>query len=270
MYKTQGPVGTCGYIAYEDETPRYVGIGSPTRKNHLFKRYNSNRILNAYLKAGFKFRVEEFVFETSREAVKWECKMIQVLGRVCNQTGTLFNFSEGGEHNAKNLKWYHNPSTQVEVRLPVGTVVSAGWAPGRNSKTNSGLRVYHNTKTLEIRLLSEPPDEWVLGYPPGQHRHARGTQLFFNTATQEHKRFSRDETPPDPWVERPPTTGKKFKYTPKPSSHWRHIRNPETGERRRIPPDSPLPQGWVAGTGTTNTGSFSAGNPRNKKKTEPQ
>lgn len=90
------------YIIFdENKIPRYIGKGSNKRVlDHWFnkkrKGKRGNKILNKKINEQYfyNFYIKNV---TENVAFKIEKKLINLYGRVCNNTGTLFNFTSGGE-----------------------------------------------------------------------------------------------------------------------------------------------------------------------------
>jgi hypothetical protein len=230
-------VETFGYIAYDSKgIPRYVGIGNSTRYQHV-NSDSHNRILNSKVRKGEIFTIEHFNFSSKQDAAKWEISKIKEFGRIF-ESGSLFNFSQGGELTTRDLKWCYNPKTSEACQFsdmpPIGYVI------GRpKSSSLAKYRWCFDPISKEQKRISPKetlPENWIFGLP--EEKKIRG-YFWCYSSSKEARMVSSLEEIPKGWSRGVPESWNRKKWI------WCH--NPETLEGTTIPNANYLPEGYVIG-----------------------
>lgn len=261
-----------GYIAYDNsDIPRYVGIGTVNRWDHVNSGVSHNITLNKRVACGMIFRIEILRIGTSwSDACEWEITTITNIGRRVTNEGPLYNMTGGGDGGGTNKGRIgtHNPET-LECRMIFGTVPD-GWVRGYPEERSNYQRTQKMAITNGSSLRFVDIDS---GIPPGWYvgglSHTKGTLWYTNPITYEHRmtaecpegwlsgRITRQE---QQWITDGVNQRKIDKGADIPEGWYigviydggkgtRWIHNPITGERRRTPDH--IPSGWVIGQGVT-------------------
>lgn len=259
-----------GYIAYEEDIPRYVGIGKKNRWWHVNSGESHNPRLNGRVSNGTKFQIKLYTFETRELAEKWEIETIRNLGRKDLNTGPLFNNTIGGDGGPTNLNriWIQNletgelrmilkdstipigfstgrPDTLLNVRkyrkiinletnrvsaIPLNAQLPNGWRYG-SCATNKGRIWATNLSTKETKMVTTLQEGWVRGRLEEQGYH------WINNGQEQQKVLSLKDIP-EGWVAG--TLSNKIH-----KRIWAY--NPETNKRARFVSEKDLPEGWKLG-----------------------
>ena len=108
----------------------WVGKGKATRYLDHIKGRSCNRILKAHIKRGEKYDIQLVEQNmTEQAALKLETQLIKHYGRVCNNTGTLYNLTTGGEGQSGSvyterdiIRRYPNRRITVLENIQTGAV----------------------------------------------------------------------------------------------------------------------------------------------------
>lgn len=152
------------YSWWDGEVPFYVGIGNPGRETEWRKRnphcYAKRK--SAESKGTFKVQVEVTGL-TWEKAWDLERKRIAEIGMICNGTGTLTNYAEGGNGGNTQTGW--TQERKQEFRDKMSTVNSS--RPSSSYGHTKGTR-WVNNGVEQSRISGDAPipKGWVKGRLP--------------------------------------------------------------------------------------------------------
>lgn len=136
----------------EDGTPYYIGKGTGKRVYDNYKRTvkcpkDKKRVL--FLKKNL----------TEEEAFKHEIYMIAVFGRKDLGTGSLFNFTNGGEGTSGYI--HTEECKKIMSSFKKGKSLTAGHRE-KLSKVGKGIKWWNNG-VIEKKFYENPGNEWIQG-----------------------------------------------------------------------------------------------------------
>jgi hypothetical protein len=154
------------YSWWDGEVPFYIGIGNPGREAEWRKRnphcYAKRK--SAESKGTFRIQVEVTGL-TWEQAWDLERKRISEIGMICNETGTLTNYAEGGNGGNTQLGW--NDQRREEFICKMKEVNS-----GRPKSSYGGAQgliwITDGVNSDRIPANSKIPNGWSKGRPPFQ------------------------------------------------------------------------------------------------------
>jgi len=195
------------YSWWDGEVPFYIGIGNPGRETEWRKRnphcYAKRK--SAESKGTFEVRIETTGL-TWEQAWDLERKRISEIGMICNGTGTLTNYAEGGNGGNTRLGWSEERWEEHKVLHKEAMKLSQG--PSRGGKAGGkvvGSRRYITNGSINKRLpQGEPlPEGYWYGLTRSSDSQSRAnrktTGCKYITNGKENKRLLLGESIPQGW-----------------------------------------------------------------------
>lgn len=195
------------YSWWDGEVPFYVGIGNPGRETEWRKRnphcYAKRK--SAESKGTFKVQVEVTGL-TWEQAWDLERKRISEVGMICNGTGTLTNYAEGGNGGNTRLGWSEDRWEEHKTIHREAMRLSEGPAKGGRAggKVVGSRRYITNGSTNKRLPQGEPlPEGYWYGLTRSSESQSRAnketTGCRYITDGTENRRLLSGEEVPQGW-----------------------------------------------------------------------
>jgi hypothetical protein len=144
--------------------PFYIGIGNPGRETEWRKRnphcYAKRK--SAESRGTFKIQVE-ITGLTWEQAWDLERKRISEIGMICNGTGTLTNYAEGGNGGNTHLGWTQEKRQEFSKKM---SAVNSSRPASSYSHTKGSKWVNNGVEQSRIPKDASIPEGWVQGRLP--------------------------------------------------------------------------------------------------------
>jgi len=180
------------YSWWDGGVPFYIGIGNPGRETEWRKRnphcYAKRK--SAESRGTFKIQVE-ITGLTWEQAWDLERKRISEIGMICNGTGTLTNYAEGGNGGNTHLGWTQEKRQEFSKKM---SAVNSSRPASSYSHTKGSKWVNNGVEQSRIPKDAPIPEGWVQGRLPHKGQWTSGH--FWITNGKENIMVPREDPIP--------------------------------------------------------------------------
>ena len=151
------------YVDPRNDEPFYVGKGFGFRYKRHLKPYASNKHVKNRIKAirlaGFEPNIVRFYTFSEREAFDLECALISAYGRRDLGTGSLCNYTNGGDGCSGRVGMKHSQETKDRIRKALSSRRLTEEHKAAISQANRGRKSTQTPESLEkMRVARSSPE----------------------------------------------------------------------------------------------------------------
>lgn len=214
-------------------------------------------LINKHGKSDFDFEIRK-TFDSKEAAIDWEQRVIR---RLAKNSPIFLNLDDSQQphltiQSKHKTKFISDPVTGVCRRIQENMEIPNGWVvgnltPRKQSEKVSDRKWYYESDTLKLHHCnpSKADPSWIEGRPGCSNSTSmKKRELMHITNGIENKLINKNDAIPEGWVKgrtkseedrrNNAAANKKF-------IGWKEITDGKT--IKRIPPDQPLPDGFIFG-----------------------